>query len=554
MNKKVILIVDDEPLNINLVAEILNDLYQIKVATNGIDALKIIDKEKLDLILLDIMMPKMDGYAVALKLTHSKENANIPFIFLTAKNDPQSVAKGFNHGAVDYISKPFAKIELLARVDTHLKINELKKSLVNSVDTLEDKMKELEKSKQAFETIFNKSYNGIALTDLDTNFLMTNDSYSRITGLTREELKHESCYSLGLESEKESSKQIVEDVLVNGYVENKNKLCKIKNKVISVNTSISLMPNKKTLLYNTIDVTDLKKAEAKIAHYMQLMNENIISSSTDLDGVILDASKAFCEISGFSKEEIVAQKHSVLKNDDMPIEFFDELRETITNDETWVGEVKNKKKDGGYYWSNTTIVPDYDDESGKKIGYTAIRHDITDKKLLEELSIRDELTKLYNRRYFNQVLSNELNRASRDKKMLSFMMIDVDHFKLYNDTYGHQEGDVVLSKIGETLNGFTKRADDFAFRIGGEEFGILFSLTNKNDILSFAQDIKKAIKDLKIPHCKNSASSVVTISAELITIQSDKFISQNDVYKKADKLLYNAKENGRNNIKQDYLI
>ena len=136
MNKKVVLIVDDEPANINLVAEILHNLYEIRIATNGMTALSMIEKVKPDLILLDINMPQMNGYEVAAKLKSSKETTSIPFIFLTAKSDAQSIVEGFKHGAVDYISKPFSKEELLARVETHLKLNELQTSLNDTANEL----------------------------------------------------------------------------------------------------------------------------------------------------------------------------------------------------------------------------------------------------------------------------------------------------------------------------------------------------------------------------------------------------------------------------------
>ena len=174
--------------------------------------------------------------------------------------------------------------------------------------------------------------------------------------------------------------------------------------------------------------------------------------------------------------------------------------------------------------------------------------DITDKKRIEEISLHDELTKLYNRRHFNQVLHNELNRAKRDKKALSFMMLDVDYFKFYNDTYGHQEGDKVLCKISKVLNSFCKRAGDFAFRLGGEEFGILFSELSQKEAEIFANVIRKAIENLKIPHEKNIISNVVTISIGLLTILYNEEITEIEIYKKADDLLYKAKETGRNKV------
>ena len=546
---EIVLIVDDEATNINIVAEILlHNNYEIRIATNGKTALEIIDKEKPDLILLDINMPEMNGYEVAQKIISSKDRKNIPFIFLTAENDSQSIVKGFSQGATDYISKPFSKEELLARVSTHLKLHELKNSLKKTVDQLEDKINELDESQKEFESIFNKSFNGIVLTDLDTNFLMTNDSFSRILQYSKEELKNKSFYSLNREEDKDEVKQIVDKVLKNGYIENIKKIYKVKDKFISTNISISLMPDKKRLLYNISDTSKLRKAESDIAQYIKLMDENIISSKTDLNGVITSASRAFSQISGYTKEELIKKTHRIVKNKDVKREVYYDLWSTITNNNTWKGELKNTRKDGSSYWVDTTIYPDFNKVTGEKIGYISIRHDITDKKIIEEISLHDELTKLYNRRHFNKVLHDEINRAKRDKKELSFMMLDVDYFKAYNDTYGHQEGDNVLCKISEVLQGYSKRAGDFAFRLGGEEFGILFSELSREESEAFANIIRKSIEKLKIPHSGSLISEVITVSIGLLTIPFDTKLTENEIYKKSDDLLYKAKESGRNKV------
>lgn len=134
MKKKIILIVDDEPININIVADILYEKYQVRVARNGKMALELLEKKRPDLILLDVMMPDMSGYEVATQLKKNPDTKSIPFIFLTAKRDPRSIMEGFNYGAVDYISKPFSKEELLARVGTQLKIDEFQKSISGTAE------------------------------------------------------------------------------------------------------------------------------------------------------------------------------------------------------------------------------------------------------------------------------------------------------------------------------------------------------------------------------------------------------------------------------------
>ena len=533
MSKETILIVDDEPVNISIVSEILFDKYNLKIATNGHDALEIIKKEKPHLILLDVIMPDMSGFEVAYELKHKQRTAEIPFIFLTAKNDAKSVVEGFRHGAVDYISKPFAKEELLARVETHLKIHKLQNSLKNKVDE--------------FEAIFNKSYNGIAILDLESNFLVVNDAYPRITGLTHEELLATSCIGLTHPDNLEKTKEAFATVMQKGSVENFEKKCISKNKTSYINASISLMPDKKRLLLNAADITEINASQQKMKHYVDLMDHNIISSSTDISGIITDVSQAFCDISGFTKSELIGEKHSVVKHADMDNNIYKTLWSAITKNKVWQGEVKNCKKDGSYYWAMTTIFPDFD-ENNKKIGYTAIRHDITDKKRVEEISIHDELTKLYNRRYFNEIVPKEINRAKRAKLNLAFVMLDVDHFKLYNDTYGHQEGDRVLSKIGALLDTSTKRAGDYAFRLGGEEFGVLFSTESSNEALDFANSVREAILGLNIPHKNNSASEMTTVSMGVVFKSWDMNIDIDELYKKADESLYKAKDNGRNRV------
>jgi len=541
MDKKIILIVDDEPVNINIVAGILHEFYEIRVATSGQNALDILKDEKPDLILLDVVMPQMDGYEVARHLKKNIETINIPLIFLTAQRDPKSIVKGFNAGAVDYISKPFAKEELLARVSTHLKIHKLQQSLSQTVDELKDKMDQLQKSKQEFEMIFNHSHNGIALTDLETNFILVNDSYSRITGYSKEELLNKSCTSL---SQTKDTK-LLALVMQKGHVENIEKRWIVKdNKIVYTNISISLMPDKKTLLFNSIDITKLKKAEEKIAHYVEVMDKNVIYSSTDLNGKIIDVSQAFCNISGYEKEELLGKNHNITRHSDMPKNIYQSLWSEISHNHSWSGEVKNKKKDGTFYWADTSIFPDFDDNTGQKIGYTAIRQDITDKKKIEELAIQDELTKVYNRRYFNQIMDDRLNSQTN----LCFMMIDLDHFKDYNDTYGHQAGDEVLKKIGQILNRFATKGGDFAFRLGGEEFALLLNNDSSEEAIQKANALRQSVAKLCIPHTKNSAANIVTISIGLVYKPKEKSLDKEAIYQKADENLYKAKENGRNRV------
>src|SRR5215468_5513867 len=131
MNER-ILVVDDTPANIQTVAAILKGRgYQLSVATNGKQALEVLEKIQPDLILLDVMMPELDGFETCQRIKSAEAWRDIPVIFLTAKTDTADIVKGFEIGAVDYVGKPFNAHELLARVNTHLTIDQLRRSLAD---------------------------------------------------------------------------------------------------------------------------------------------------------------------------------------------------------------------------------------------------------------------------------------------------------------------------------------------------------------------------------------------------------------------------------------
>jgi PAS domain S-box-containing protein len=261
----------------------------------------------------------------------------------------------------------------------------------------------LDKSNAELETIFATSKDGIAITDLETNFLYANNSYLTMTGFTAEELYCNSCVALSIPEDLPRAVKMVGEVIAKGYVENFEKTCLAKDgKRVIVNMAVALMPDKKRFLITTKNVTDFKRAEREMQKHIQLIDENIIISSTDLKGNITYTSEAFCKISGYSREELMGQNHRIVKHSDIPKEIYTDIWEKLKNDQVWEGEIKNQKKDGSSYWVYSKIYPLYSEE-GIKHGYTAIRTDITDKKKIEEISITDGLTSIYNRRYFNEV-------------------------------------------------------------------------------------------------------------------------------------------------------
>lgn len=155
-----ILIVDDNPKNIQLLGNILSELdYEIEYAQDGLEAVETVALDDFDLILMDVMMPEMDGYEACKEIKKNKDKKDIPLIFITAKTDVESITHGFEIGGVDYISKPFNAAELLSRVETHILLKKSKDKLKNMNKVLESKVKqrtkELQKANENLEVLDN---------------------------------------------------------------------------------------------------------------------------------------------------------------------------------------------------------------------------------------------------------------------------------------------------------------------------------------------------------------------------------------------------------------
>ncbi len=164
---------------------------------------------------------------------------------------------------------------------------------------------------------------------------------------------------------------------------------------------------------------------------------------------------------------------------------------------------------------------------------------------LENVSYIDSLTGLHNRRYFNLVFERELQRAKREKQYVTFMMIDIDYFKQYNDTYGHIAGDRTLQRVAQVIKSCFRRPSDFTFRLGGEEFGVLLIGTDEIGSARLAKELCKKVKEQKIEHKASKVADVVTVSVGVVCCIADEMLSGDELIKRADEMLYKAKEGGR---------
>ena len=169
-------------------------------------------------------------------------------------------------------------------------------------------------------------------------------------------------------------------------------------------------------------------------------------------------------------------------------------------------------------------------------------------KKIKQQAVIDALTDIPNRRSFSEQILREFRDSRRNKLPLSVIMCDIDNFKSYNDTYGHNKGDECLKQVAQIIRSTLQRPRDFCARYGGEEFVIILPDTSREGAVSVAEEIRGNIQNTKIPHPKSLPLGIVSLSLGVSTMSSDVFTSPEELVKQADKALYMAKQKGRNRI------
>lgn len=217
----------------------------------------------------------------------------------------------------------------------------------------------------------------------------------------------------------------------------------------------------------------------------------------------------------------------------------------------------------GLQWVSTSKIP-FVDKNGVIIGVIGISIDITERKhadhLIKELihrlsldkefaeknSLTDSLTRISNRRHFDDVLNKEFFRLKRTRGFLTLAMIDIDYFKRYNDRYGHLAGDDCLLRVASAMRAAVLRTSDFVARYGGEEFAVILPETDEAGASVIAKRLLNAVEALAIPHEESGNASFVTISLGMATVRPDQIETPEKLIELADSALYSAKKEGRN--------
>lgn len=419
-----ILIVDDAPAQLGLMRSMmLQQGYQTFVANSGERALVLAQRAQPDLILLDIVLPGMDGMEVCRRLKAHPSTCNIPVIFMSARTSTDDIVAAFDIGASDYIPKPLRLAEVCARVRAQLQFRRTSMSQQQQAERL--------------RLIVDSMDEGLMVIEASGRIQYTNPACSRYLGYAPGEL----------------SGAALDDLLAHSVAQ----------------------------------------------EYLEMFSQSV-----------LDGSAPHCR---GAREVLIRQRDGTLRAMDF------------------------------------TLTP----MGAEQPLFVALLHDITHHKqsenALQRAAMVDPLTKIANRRHFDAFLDKEWQRALRSSQPLSLIVLDVDHFKGYNDSLGHVAGDACLQQVAMALQSHALRATDLAARYGGEEFVLLFGETGFEAARTLANAIRSHIEALNIPNPRSTTSPWVTASLGVATIVPTQIDDIKDFFVQADRAMYAVKEAGRNGVR-----
>jgi diguanylate cyclase (GGDEF)-like protein/PAS domain S-box-containing protein len=280
------------------------------------------------------------------------------------------------------------------------------------------------------------------------------------------------------------------------------------------------------------------------------------------DMPLVYVNQAFERLTGYSAREVLGKNCRFLHRDDVRQEGLGQVREALKGSASCVTTLRNYRKDGSMFWNELRLTPLLN-RFGQLTHVIGVLYDVTSrvtaeqqllekqrqlektKRMLEELALRDGLTDLYNRRHFNEQLRREWNRARREHLPLTLFMVDIDHFKQYNDTHGHLAGDECIRAVAQRVRSCFTRGSDLVARYGGEEFVALACGLERRHARERAERVRE--EAIMLP---NGEPAGVTVSVGLATATPAERFAPEDLLNAADQALYQAKHQGRNRVVQ----
>jgi len=478
-----ILLADDNKLVVKITSAILNDAgYEVDVAWDGLEAINKVYTGMPDLVILDIEMPKINGYQVCRLLKDDEFTRDIPIVMLTGRDQQTDLFWGMKTGADAYITKGFKPEQLLKVI-----------------------AEQMERSRERSGEVKRKGAPGKALDEAGV--------FSRVIDLLDSKL-----FSSTILNELGALAGLSQD-----FRETINSVLEILERVVGNEIGVVLLfEEEKAVVRLAADISEEELEEIK---------RKSIEAAHDYGHEIKNAERI---------EFIVYGKGSVISDTAKEKRTFAIANIPLTAQKKVIGILllgspaspvflRHAQRILGIVQNQVTIVID-----NARL-YEAAR----------QLAITDGLTKIYNHRFFQELFEKEFKRSDRYNTIFSLIMLDIDHFKRINDTYGHLCGDEILKGLASIVKGCL-RSMDIVARYGGEEFAILLPETNGGEAVQTAERIRRTVESNTFMGTEKGLH--ITVSQGVATYPSPGIHARSDLIAKADKALYEAKESGRNKV------
>ncbi|WP_417417599.1 PleD family two-component system response regulator [Hoeflea sp.] len=448
-----ILVVDDIPANVKLLeARLLAEYFEVLTAADGMTALTICDQTPVDLILLDIMMPGIDGFEVCERLKQNPRTAHIPIVMVTALDQPADRVRGLKAGADDFLTKPVNDLQLMTRV----------KSLIR-FKALSDELR----------------------------------------------LRAETARGMGLETLLAPHQGKLDEPGMVLLVESRANTQDRMSRALSGVAEITAIADPQAALFEAADKPyELVIVSSSLEDYDPL---RLCSQLRSLDRTRFIPMLVVAEQ---GEEDLVIRALELGVNDYLlrPLDPNELVARSVT-------QIRRKR---------------YSDRLRASLSESV------------EFAVTDALTGLNNRRYLDTHLATLVDRSNRRSRPLSVLITDIDFFKSINDTHGHEGGDDVLREFAKRVRGAVRGAD-LACRYGGEEFVVVMPDTTFEIAAQVAERLRDAVAGAPFRIAASGVAAPVTTSVGIATLEADGE-GADSLLRRADKALYQAKNNGRNQV------
>jgi diguanylate cyclase (GGDEF)-like protein/PAS domain S-box-containing protein len=414
------------------------------------------------------------------------------------------------------------------------------------------KLKEVEDLTGRLGRILDKSSNEIYIFDAETYlFTQVNQGALANLGYTEDEIRKMTAVDIKPEINQDQFKQLIaplvskdKDVLIFETVHKRK-----DSTLYPVEVHLQLFSHEDPPVFVAIiqDITERKRLEEQTRQLSSALEQTADSVMiTDARGIVQYVNQSYEQMSGYSKEETIGGRPSIVKSGRQEKEFYKRMWETIASGKVFQDVLVNKRKDGSYYYEEKTITP-LKDSRGDIVSYVSTGKDISERMQAQEhlqyLAHHDPLTELPNRAMLTERMRHAIQLSQRNNSRMAVLFLDVDRFKVINDSLGHEVGDKLLQNLAQRLCSSVREGDTVA-RLGGDEFIVLVEeIIDSSDVAHVARNIAEAFSR---PVYLEDHELYVTTSIG-ISVYPEDGVETGILIKNADTAMYRAKDRGRNN-------